>query len=292
MRRLRGFTLIELLVVIAVIAIIAAILFPVFAQARERARQATCLSNCKQWGMAFMLYVQDYDETYPLGEGYDAVHGGWQWSLNHLVPPGWRPSVTDYRNQVALCHWANTVQSYFRNHGVYACPSGPELRFGNLADYDNPLKPWVNTTYTFNGLLTECPLAAVVTPSQLPLLWEGYGKVGRAGSALSNPALICNDPNAGCRYIPRTTNGCAPGNGGQSTMFPLYGTLWIHSQGAIFVRADGSAKWRRLGAEVGPGRPTDPRIDPYSGYDSDGFPSRYYTDGCQAWMFRPDFVQQ
>ena len=62
---LKGFTLIELLVVIAIIAILAAILFPVFAQAREKARQISCLSNEKQIGLAFMQYIQDYDETYP-----------------------------------------------------------------------------------------------------------------------------------------------------------------------------------------------------------------------------------
>ena len=61
-----GFTLIELLVVIAIIAILAAILFPVFAQAREKARQTACLSNLKQIGLAFRMYTQDYDETYPL----------------------------------------------------------------------------------------------------------------------------------------------------------------------------------------------------------------------------------
>ena len=61
----RGFTLIELLVVIAIIAILAAILFPVFAKAREKARQITCTSNEKQLGLAFLQYVQDYDETYP-----------------------------------------------------------------------------------------------------------------------------------------------------------------------------------------------------------------------------------
>src|SRR5882724_457674 len=63
----QGFTLIELLVVIAIIAILAAILFPVFAQAREKARQTSCLSNNKQIGLAVLMYAQDYDEYYPMG---------------------------------------------------------------------------------------------------------------------------------------------------------------------------------------------------------------------------------
>src|SRR5579859_6644071 len=76
MRTKRAFTLIELLVVIAIIAILAAILFPVFAQAREKARAATCLSNQKQIGLAIMMYVQDYDETFPMDQYDTSAPGG------------------------------------------------------------------------------------------------------------------------------------------------------------------------------------------------------------------------
>src|SRR5438093_13768249 len=72
----RGFTLIELLVVIAIIAILAAILFPVFARARSQARKATCASNLKQIGLAFLMYAQDSDETFPVH--WDALRRG-QW---------------------------------------------------------------------------------------------------------------------------------------------------------------------------------------------------------------------
>src|ERR671933_2119510 len=82
-----GFTLIELLVVIAIIAILAAILFPVFAKARAKARQATCLSNLKQLGTAFMMYAQDYDETYPMSNyGLSSgVNRSWQYLVDPYV---------------------------------------------------------------------------------------------------------------------------------------------------------------------------------------------------------------
>jgi len=90
-----GFTLIELLVVIAIIAILAAILFPVFAQAREQARKTACLSNLKQIGLAVNMYVQDYDETFPFSWGYA---GPWCYALNPYVKSAGISSSSEFPN--------------------------------------------------------------------------------------------------------------------------------------------------------------------------------------------------
>jgi len=103
MKKRTGFTLIELLVVIAIIAILAAILFPVFAQAREQARMSTCLSNFKQMGLGVMMYVQDWDETYPT-------------SLLHALPGG-----GDCGQKIIT--WKSETAPYVKNLGVYKCPS-------------------------------------------------------------------------------------------------------------------------------------------------------------------------
>ena len=107
----KGFTLIELLVVIAIIAILAAILFPVFAKAREKARQASCLSNAKQLALAVLQYAQDYDETFPMG----------RWGGPGTAPDG-------------LWHGFDwLVEPYCKNKQIFICPSAN--RGANTCDY-------------------------------------------------------------------------------------------------------------------------------------------------------------
>jgi prepilin-type N-terminal cleavage/methylation domain-containing protein/prepilin-type processing-associated H-X9-DG protein len=120
MNRRRGFTLIELLVVIAIIAILAAILFPVFAQAREAARKSSCISNSKQIGLGMLMYVQDYDETFPANRP-NCSHG------DGGGFPYWGQDgngIDDFHMQAQW--FAFVIQPYIKNQGIFKCPSAPQ----------------------------------------------------------------------------------------------------------------------------------------------------------------------
>ena len=175
-RSYRGFTLIELLVVIAIIAILAAILFPVFAQAREKARQTSCLSNLKQAATAVLMYTQDYDETFPL-----SLYLG----LNGATPC----SFTFYHG----------VAPYQKNGDIMRCPSHkPELN-GNIGVQQAGMPPLcpsnpaaILLSYPFNFIVVEQgypnlvfggtagdsrrtarSLAAIDFPAETALIYDG-----------------------------------------------------------------------------------------------------------------------
>ena len=147
----RAFTLIELLVVIAIIAILAAILFPVFAQAREKARQASCQSNLKQISTGLLMYVQDYDETVPFANFFPNTSGGGQ---------------INYSGE-----WQNVLQPYIKNAQVYRCPSDtrPNMDPVNIND-PGPGLTRTPISYLYNGFLGNYINYLKVPPSTLAQL--------------------------------------------------------------------------------------------------------------------------
>ncbi len=168
----RGFTLIELLVVIAIIAILAAILFPVFAKAREKARQTSCLSNLKQLGLGIMMYIQDYDERMPI-------------LYNPPDPPPPNPWWDS--------SWKVRIYPYVKNGQIFACPSTTAHGY-----------PQDTGSYGVNAWMGEDPasvaisLAQITMPSQTLMIGEnndGDWPV-EPNPAYCNPAL-CPWPEPG-----------------------------------------------------------------------------------------------
>jgi len=176
----RGFTLIELLVVIAIIAILAAILFPVFARAREKARQASCLSNVKQLTLGLLMYVQDYDEKFT--------------DDNFIDDAVFTPPPPDHNR----CYWRYKIQPYVKNWQLFLCPSGED-------------RDWsaVNTqgqgSYGYNTWLNNVRLAMVQNPSDrllfadarhwaAPACWPG-NVAYPSYNAGYNPCGAANQPN-------------------------------------------------------------------------------------------------
>jgi len=173
MKRRAGFTLIELLVVIAIIAILAAILFPVFAQAREQARMSTCLSNFKQIGLGVQMYLQDWDETYP---------------MNRIAQ---NPGGSECNGKGKMVTWKHETQPYVKNTAVFKCPSNARNNMPDETGGDDafgltvfPISYAYNGTILWNSLGPNPPVlreAMIPEPSRYIMLIESKSECSDMG---------------------------------------------------------------------------------------------------------------
>ncbi len=247
-----GFTLIELLVVIAIIAILAAILFPVFAQAREKARQTSCLSNTKQLTLGLLMYVQDYDETWPRND--ECVNNG------TVALPGALPTAIGcsgpFGDRVNHYHWWYWTYPYTKNIEIMFCPSRKGLLdqpnwtqnseiFGagyslNLA-LTGALNTYKNNPGQFRNSWTGGTLAGVNAPAEAMLVMETY-----------NPAVgsyLVNQGNGVSTAYPLATreywqNLMKPGGVIKQQFAP-------HAGGLNVAYTDGHSKWSNVDSFLG-----------------------------------------
>jgi prepilin-type N-terminal cleavage/methylation domain-containing protein/prepilin-type processing-associated H-X9-DG protein len=256
-RRRIGFTLIELLVVIAIIAILAAILFPVFAQAREKARQASCLSNMKQIGLGMNMYTQDYDETFPHCPWNTQAVG----TTDHDSPAG-----ANYKTRFT---WIWQLYPYIKNRHVWVCPSDPNPKNPNGAAYSVASSEWgipIPNSYGVNMHLfpyVVAPGESCTGDCKDAVKWFN-NNAPRTLASIETPANtyaisdssrcvmetwwvdVCTRYGNWERYYSRDKTG-----GGQARVaFPQRveeDRVHRHNRGSIIVFADGHAAWRPAG---------------------------------------------
>ena len=221
----KGFTLIELLVVIAIIAILAAILFPVFAQAREKARQTSCLSNLKQIGTSVLMYADDYDETYP---PYVCGIAWWENLAKYSGYPCTKYSQIEFEmgGPGPNYTWMDSIYPYVKNTKIFECPSMKGYagygvnRF--VADYNasgTPVKTNVDVASPADCILYM----------DTPILQQG--------TAVHTVAKL------DIHYINEFQKGYYAGVGGT-----FLAAANRHNDGGNFMYFDGHAKWSKRGA--------------------------------------------
>jgi len=265
-----GFTLIELLVVIAIIAILAAILFPVFAQAREKARQTSCLSNQKQLATGFLMYVQDYDETFPLRTPGPGLETTWI-----VQPPDAQPGNTSLR----ASYWIAATNPYMKNYQIWRCPSTPAETFVN----PGPVTTTDTWSYDFNSMLGVYTLAGIPAPVEVPLIWEGYGKAASTVTSTNNPFDEDNDVAQPWPALYQD-----PVGGACVSRFGVFGFGYdyrVHHGGDNFAFVDGHAKFVLLVGDI--------KSHPMQSISSDGISATVWAiadasqNPCAPWFWRP-----
>ena len=283
----KAFTLIELLVVIAIIAILAAILFPVFAQAKEAAKKTATLSNFKQMGTATAVYSADSDDLFPLAWSYNTAGATWRWNFLTSVPNGWRnngvQNIEPRRSEDGL-FWANSLQPYVKNNQLMEQNGIPATTV--VAD---PVVPGMIQSLVgiaMNGLLHKYSGTAIEQPSKIPLYWAGAGKQNRRGFGLTNPAINCTTQGEGCMFN--------PGGGGGGAWFGME-SIMVYGTGMHFSAADTSAKFRNLRTSTdGANLSRDYYNNPFAQMNTNGTPVSMWfcsiTGATASYpcVFRPD----